>query len=790
MEKKGHSYRNSSSSGTSCVICFRPQTIFSIGACDHPVCYECSTTMRVLCDQKECPICRRIMTKVIFTKEVNLFKDLDSRQYSRYNKKYGIAFNDHYIENSFEQLLRCYCKKCYDRPDFGAFEQLATHMEKTHRLYACRLCVKHLKIFASQRRWYNYDELARHEECGDPDNTSHRGHPECHFCNVRYLDKDELYKHLRKEHFYCHFCDADGIQDYYMTYAWLRRHYYDKHYLCEEGNCANEQFTSVFRTAIDLQAHKAQTHSKELGKHGSKEARTLKIEFNLRPRHFPLVEAGRPLPNQHQTMPDNNYYLNNNPPPDRALNVRDTSDFPSLNGQTTTVLPCARTRKQNHHVNTRDLNSFPALGQDPAPPPPRPTQSANSVRMATILKKPPEPVKQEKKKENAGPSIRLPNQAKDFPSLDGNQKQAKVKEVANADSWVSKAKTINEEQEAKKKVKKEAPIKKKIAEAPKVPSSSDFPNLNKKSEPIKSNLAKLGNKKKPDNTKKSASSVESTQNIPKKLIQVESSSRKNENNSQKIENKENKTKSKDIHCNGDVKSKTSKPEISKNDNKVEVKKEPNKKSIKENQHQNVVPSSEKLEEPVSIPKEKKKRKKNENKQSIVERDNTKTVETPTPKVPPGFENTHQIRAPPGLTSRPQIKAPPGLSLTQSYEFKDPPNLAIRNKVLINNLVAALIPRDDQFDTFEKFKEMSTLFRKHVITAYDFYSYCVEAICRNRFETVFQELLLLLPDIQKQQELLFVYNRNSGEELNVAQCKICRQVLRTNDSDQHLSLHNM
>lgn len=120
--------------------------------------------------------------------------------------------------------------------------------------------------------------MTRHEECGDPDNTSHRGHPQCQFCNIRYLDKDELYKHLRKEHFYCHFCDADGIQDYYMyvlivniihsslfvmfitflllrTYEWLRKHYYDKHYLCEEGNCINEQFTSVFRTSIDLQGN-------------------------------------------------------------------------------------------------------------------------------------------------------------------------------------------------------------------------------------------------------------------------------------------------------------------------------------------------------------------------------------------------------------------------------------------------------------------------------------------------------------------------------------------------------
>lgn len=83
---------------------------------------------------------------MIFTKEVDLFKNLENRQYSRYNKKYGIAFDDHSVEHSFEQLMRFYCKKCYDRPDFVMFEQLSVHMERIHRLYTCPLCVEHLKV--------------------------------------------------------------------------------------------------------------------------------------------------------------------------------------------------------------------------------------------------------------------------------------------------------------------------------------------------------------------------------------------------------------------------------------------------------------------------------------------------------------------------------------------------------------------------------------------------------------------------------------------------------------------
>ena len=44
---------------------------------------------------------------------------------------------------------------------------------------------------------------------------SHKGHPMCEFCNARFLDNDELFRHLRRDHFFCHFCDADGSQVYY-----------------------------------------------------------------------------------------------------------------------------------------------------------------------------------------------------------------------------------------------------------------------------------------------------------------------------------------------------------------------------------------------------------------------------------------------------------------------------------------------------------------------------------------------------------------------------------------------
>jgi hypothetical protein len=501
---------------------------------------------------------------------------------------------------------------------------------------------------------------------------------------------------------------------------------------------------------------------------------------------------------------------------DRTINVRNTSDFPSLNGQHTTVLPCARTRKLNNPVNTRDLNLFPALGQETVPPP-KPQKPTNNIRMAAaaVLKKPAELSRPDRNRDaaTAGPSgSRLPNQARDFPSLDGNQ-QPKVKEVAMASSasssgsWVSKAKTANENQEEKKKAKKEtAAIKKKIAEAPKVPGPSDFPNLNKKLEPTKSNLAKLGNKKKTDNSKKiTPVEVNNNNNQNGKKNSLQPVATENNNVSRKVvdsvkaaatdnlkENNKPRSKSAvETRCNGTgggelmrtTKTATSKTETNCNNNTKAISTTEPKKESKKKENGGPGPLLEKQDEnravatvvvaDVNNPKDKKKRKKNENRETSVTYASQRPQESlskpsSTPKVPPGFENSfhHPVRAPPGLTtgsgsnsevnrSHTQIKAPPGLSLSsnnsKSAEYLHPIGSTVRNQVLINNLMVALIPaRDERFDTFEKFKEMSTLFRKNIITAYDFYSYCVEALQPHSFESVFPELLLLLPDIQKQQ----------------------------------------
>ncbi|KAM9745176.1 E3 ubiquitin-protein ligase ZNF598 [Menidia menidia] len=264
-----------------CVLCCQDIDVFALGKCDHPVCYRCSTKMRVLCDQKYCAVCREELDRVVFVKKLEAFQSLPYQQFPC-DKKHDIYFGDEKIHAQYRHLLLAECVRCPEPKVFSRFEELEQHMRKQHELFCCKLCSKHLKIFSHERKWYNRKELARHRAHGDPDDTSHRGHPLCKFCDDRYLDNDELLKHLRRDHFFCHFCDADGSQEYYSDYPYLSDHFRESHYLCEEGRCATEQFTHAFRSEIDYKAHKAAAHSKNRAE--ARQNRHIDLQFTYAPR--------------------------------------------------------------------------------------------------------------------------------------------------------------------------------------------------------------------------------------------------------------------------------------------------------------------------------------------------------------------------------------------------------------------------------------------------------------------------------------------------------------------------
>ncbi|XP_019476164.1 E3 ubiquitin-protein ligase ZNF598 [Meleagris gallopavo] len=220
--------------------------------------------------------------RVVFGRKLTSFSTIALNKL-QHEKKYDIYFMDGEVYALYRKLLQHECFLCPDLKPFNTFADLEQHMRKQHELFCCKLCVKHLKIFTYERKWYTRKDLARHRIHGDPDDTSHRGHPLCKFCDERYLDNDELLKHLRRDHYFCHFCDSDGAQEYYSDYEYLREHFREKHFLCEEGRCSTEQFTHAFRTEIDYKAHKTACHSKNRAE--ARQNRQIDLQFNYAPRH-------------------------------------------------------------------------------------------------------------------------------------------------------------------------------------------------------------------------------------------------------------------------------------------------------------------------------------------------------------------------------------------------------------------------------------------------------------------------------------------------------------------------
>lgn len=105
-----------------------------------------------------------------------------------------------------------------------------------------------------------------------------KGHPKCEFCNSRYFDNEELYKHSRKEHYFCSICANDtGVNQFFKyvsffnllirrfrTATQLHKHYKQRHHPCLEADC--ESAGIVFSNEFDLNVHKTERHGANNGR--------------------------------------------------------------------------------------------------------------------------------------------------------------------------------------------------------------------------------------------------------------------------------------------------------------------------------------------------------------------------------------------------------------------------------------------------------------------------------------------------------------------------------------------
>ncbi|NXC98667.1 ZN598 ligase, partial [Certhia familiaris] len=194
--------------------------------------------------------------------------------------------------------------------------------------------------------------------------------------------------------------------------------------------------------------------------------------------------------------------------------------------------------------------------------------------------------------------------------------------------------------------------------------------------------------------------------------------------------------------------------------------------------------------------------------------------------PPGFNSVVLLKnppPPPGL-SVPVSKPPPGFAVIPSSTISEPVTTALkepkschgsylipenfqqRNIQLIQSIKEFLQSDESKFN---KFKTHSGQFRQGLISAAQYYKSCRELLGEN-FKKIFKELLVLLPDTAKQQELLSAHNdfrlkekqssnkpkknkknvwqTDSPAELDCCICPTCRQVLTQQDVVTHKALH--
>ncbi|CAF1634513.1 unnamed protein product [Adineta ricciae] len=262
-----------------CPLCRHEKVkIWAAGDCAHPVCHLCSTKMRILCEQTYCAICRQELPRVYFASNLaELQTTVDQSRFTPIDDigDCGIYYpiKAEWIRRDAEKLLRNFCPSCHT--EFETFDVLRDHVKRAHNYIYCDLCVEHLNLFPFERKCYTRRDLAQHIRYGDRDDTSFKGHPLCKFCDDHFLDTDQLYKHMRKEHYYCHLCTSDNV--YYSDFDLLRDHFRTSHYLCEIDQCKDVQFTNVFSSETDFRAHQAAQHSKNRAH--ARQLGTLAVEF-------------------------------------------------------------------------------------------------------------------------------------------------------------------------------------------------------------------------------------------------------------------------------------------------------------------------------------------------------------------------------------------------------------------------------------------------------------------------------------------------------------------------------
>merc|ERR1712123_534834 len=177
-------------------------------------------------------------------------------------------------------------------------------------------------------------------------------------------------------------------------------------------------------------------------------------------------------------------------------------------------------------------------------------------------------------------------------------------------------------------------------------------------------------------------------------------------------------------------------------------------------------------------------------------DDWETIADKQKSGPPGFS-----KGPPGFGDqngqKSKAKTPPGFGpkiLSENsrnpsnYKYSPPLDFQERNVKLISTITSLIGGKSLEFGMF---KDISGQFRAGKLSSDSYFSQCRELVVSHKFNKFFPELLVLLPDIKKQQEL-FVLSRteNKSNVADLSVCSTCTQVTLVGESGGHAGTHEL
>lgn len=570
----------------------------------------------------------------------------------------------------------------------------------------------------------------------------------------------------------------------------MRDHFKSDHFLCEEDECFEEQFTAVFRSEIDLRAHVATTHSKGMTRTEARQARTLDLEFSYTPRGRGGGGEGennrgrRPRHNDTQREFDRVPEQQIVQQPPIRIDSKNEEQFPSLAGPS--LAPSLQLSNTVRHINygtsglARTKENFPSLGGEKIEKPiqfaggkqgkPGKQQSASSMLKA-----------QANTAKKSAPSGMRKN-AVDFPALGGNSTGLAFPDFPALSSTTPK----KTQQFAPKKTQQDFPAfqlvstpkktKKDLLMEDMVESSSGNRNLVSSKHrslvedyvSMASTISKVQTVSQKDfqpvneYVKKIVPKLSSADNFPT-LGGGGSSGDGNAggpawlNVAARVKAPPKKSKVHQMPVKAPVKAQNGFKEVKKPNEKPktsnkEIKKTKNDEMMEDliepttSVNMNLVSAKHRglVEDYVSMADKMSKV------QTIQQKDDQLTqpqIKKDVPKLNsidnfPSLGADHS--APPGFETAPK-KPPPGFALIDEYAFKPPPNNSVRNETLAKEFQKVL----QTPESMQEFKNVSKMFREGNYFARSYYETC-QQVLGSGFDSIFSELLTLLPDIEKQQ----------------------------------------